>query len=189
MGHPTASSGDPRAGPRSPQPRTHGGRTLSAIPPTAPPEDYLADRTHTPLPPVPIQVDHDVILGYLDDLSALRHTITAWTRHHDFQLTVAADVGIAVTAIATNALIHGGKPARARPWHNDGTLIVQVDDPGGRPLPPAAGYRRPAAASAAGGRGLWLARQLADTVTIHNSPGRTCVRLHFPHHIMHRFSI
>ncbi|MFI6077352.1 ATP-binding protein [Actinoplanes sp. NPDC051343] len=150
------------------------------------PDDYLTGRGHATLPPVPGEVDHDVTLHQLDDLSVLRRTVAAWTRDHDFRPAAADDVSIAVTEIATNALLYGGRPARARGWHDDGTLIVQVDDPGGRPPPPTAGYRPPAATSATNGRGLWLARQLADTVTIHTSPGRTYVRLHFPHQIMHR---
>jgi anti-sigma regulatory factor (Ser/Thr protein kinase) len=150
------------------------------------PEQYLAARGQAELKPVPALVDHDVTLTDLDDLRVLRHTVTAWTRGHDFRPAVAADVSIAVTEIATNALLHGGQPARARAWHDDGTLIVQVDDSGGRRLSPAAGYRPPAVTSATNGRGLWLARQLADTVATHTRPGRTSVRLHFPHDIMHR---
>jgi hypothetical protein len=64
-----------------------------------------------------------------------------------------------------------------------GTLIVQVDDDGGRPVPPTAGYRPPRPTQH-GGRGLWLARQMADTVAVHTTPNRTSVRLHFPRELL-----
>jgi anti-sigma regulatory factor (Ser/Thr protein kinase) len=149
------------------------------------PDEFLTGRAQAPLEPVPALVDHDVILHDLLDLRVLRRILATWTTRHGFQDEVAADVSVAVTEIATNALIHGGTPARARCWHAGDTLIVQLDDPGGRPLSPTAGYRRPAATSAAGGRGLWLARQLADSVMTASAAGRTSVRLYFPHRIMH----
>jgi hypothetical protein len=41
---------------------------------------------------------------------------------------------------------------------------------------------------ALGGRGLWLARQLADTVITHTGRRRTSVRLHFPRELTNRNS-
>jgi len=38
----------------------------------------------------------------------------------------------------------------------------------------------------ANGRGLWLARQLADVVTAYTGSGVTSVRLHFPTGLTHR---
>ncbi|WP_433796562.1 ATP-binding protein [Actinoplanes sp. CA-252034] len=150
------------------------------------PEDYLAGRAQLPPPQPPVVVDHDVGLHQLADLRALRAMIAGWTGRHGFRDAAAEDVGVAVTEIATNALVHGGSPARVRAWHDDGVLVVQVDDAGGRPVSPFAGYRRPEVTSKVGGRGLWLARQLADTVDVHSGPGVTSVRLRFPREIMHR---
>lgn len=151
-----------------------------------PPDDYLTGRAEPPLSSVPGRVDHDIVLSGPGDVRVLRNTVSAWAGDHGFRHSVTGELGVAVTEIAANALIHGGNPARARAWHDNGTLIVQVDDPGGRRPPAAAGYRRPAATSATGGRGLWLARQLADTVAIRTGPGHTSVRLHFPYDIVHR---
>ena len=61
---------------------------------------------------------------------------------------------------------------------------MQVDDRGGRPIPPDAGYHPPD--RACNGLGMWLARQLADVLTTHTSLNRTSVRLHFPYGVTHR---
>ena len=53
----------------------------------------------------------------------------------------------------------------------------------GHELAPTAGYRRPSTDAVAGGHALWLARQLADTVTV---PGRTSIRMQFPRDVTHR---
>jgi len=55
----------------------------------------------------------------------------------------------------------------------------QVEDAGGVPVPPTAGYLPPAV-DQVGGRGMWIARQLADIVSTHTSAGKTLVRMSFP---------
>ena len=47
-----------------------------------------------------------------------------------------------------------------------------------------AGYQPPPS-DQQGGRGLWLARQLADTLTTYTTSTSTTVRLHFPHDLTH----
>jgi anti-sigma regulatory factor (Ser/Thr protein kinase) len=90
------------------------------------------------------------------------------------------DIVLTVAEIAANGLAHGGAPVRVRVWRQGGGLSVQVDDSGGIPLPADAGYHRPTAGQTPGGRGLWLARQLADVVSTRSRPGNTSVRLYFP---------
>jgi anti-sigma regulatory factor (Ser/Thr protein kinase) len=50
-------------------------------------------------------------------------------------------------------------------------------------IPPMAGYQPPDDRRA--GRGMWLARQLADSVTTYTSDSCTAVRLHFPRDVPH----
>jgi hypothetical protein len=38
--------------------------------------------------------------------------------------------------VATNGLVHGTPPVRIQGWHHSDTLIVQVDDIWGIPIPP-----------------------------------------------------
>jgi anti-sigma regulatory factor (Ser/Thr protein kinase) len=150
------------------------------------PEDYLAGRNDNPLPPPPRVIDHDLELAGIGDLGLLRAMLWTWTDDHRFAASAADDITVAATEIATNGLVHGIAPVRIRAWHHGDTLIVQIDDKGGHQLSPTAGYRRPRTDSLEGGRGLWLARQLADTVTVHAEPGRTSIRMHFPHDVTHR---
>jgi anti-sigma regulatory factor (Ser/Thr protein kinase) len=150
-----------------------------------PPRRYLAERHGRPPQPVPSHVDLDVTLLDVTELGGLRSAVGAWTAEHGFSEDATEDVMVAVVEVATNGLRYGGAPVRVRAWHQGGTLLVQCDDGGNEPIPVTAGYYRPdPLGGAAGGRGLWLARQLADVVTVSSAPGRTMVRLHFPSQLM-----
>jgi len=81
--------------------------------------------------------------------------------------------------VASNGLVHGAPPVRVRGWHFASALVVQIDDAGGRAVPSTAGYYPPTMRPGSG-RGLWLARQLADVVTAYTGSSVTSVRLHFP---------
>ncbi|WP_306214813.1 ATP-binding protein [Actinoplanes sp. RD1] len=153
------------------------------------PERYLTERHDLTLPPAPDDVEHDVTLAEVADLSRLRAVLHPWAAGHHFAGEPADDLVVAAVEIAANGLRHGSAPVRIRAWHHRDTLIVQCDDGGGRPIPVTAGYRRPRLAAAPGGRGLWLARQLADVVITDSVPGRTSVRLHFPYEVMHRVPV
>jgi anti-sigma regulatory factor (Ser/Thr protein kinase) len=143
------------------------------------PADHLAGRNHRPLPSPPQTPEVDISLSGLDDLPLLRTGVEHWAKRRSFLPAAAGDIVIAVGEVASNGLVHGAPPVRVRGWHVGGALVVQVDDAGGRPLPAAAGYYPPTTRPG-NGRGLWLARQLADVVTAYTGPGVTSVRLHFP---------
>lgn len=148
-------------------------------------DDYLAGRNDVRLPAPPVTTALDLTLTHLGALSDVRAAVTAWARVESFDESAASDVVLAVDEVATNGLVHGEAPVRLRAWRRARTLFVQVDDAGGRSLPPDAGYRPPPV-GVPGGRGMWLARQLADVVTVHTGGGVTSVRLHFPHEVTHR---
>ncbi|SCG44837.1 sensor histidine kinase [Micromonospora inositola] len=143
--------------------------------------DYLRARSEIPLEAVPPVVDLDVGLVDLDQLTQLRSALRSWAGARSFDADATGDVVVAVTEVATNGLVHGALPVRLRSWHHGDMLIVQVDDSGGRRIPPAAGFHQAGSADRVGGRGLWLARQLADVVTMHCGESSTSVRLHFPY--------
>lgn len=162
---------------------TPTGRTPS--PDYLPPERYLTDRNHAPMGAPPAHVEHDVAVGEVAELRDMRSTIGGWAADHRFSGEALEDLVTAVVEVAANGLRHGNPPVRVRGWQQGGTLVVQCDDAGVRPIPADAGFRRPdPVAAVAGGRGLWLARQLADVVMMSSEPGRTSVRLHFPREIM-----
>jgi anti-sigma regulatory factor (Ser/Thr protein kinase) len=142
------------------------------------PIGYLT-RDETPPPAAPADLDWDVYLDSADDLAALRRRLRTWgvtcgLGDHDTD-----DIVIAVDEIATNALEHGRPPARVRSWTTPGALFVQIDDHGGTRIPAVTGYHRPPT-DARRGRGLWIARHLADVLTTYTGPTGTTVTLCFP---------
>jgi anti-sigma regulatory factor (Ser/Thr protein kinase) len=88
------------------------------------------------------------------------------------------DIVIAVDEIATNALEHGKPPACVRGWTTSDALFVQVDDQGRACIPATTGYQRPST-DARRGRGIWIARHLADVMTTYPGPTGTTVALRF----------
>jgi anti-sigma regulatory factor (Ser/Thr protein kinase) len=159
---------------------------LVRSPTYVPPRTYLARRNDAPLDDVPPDTSQDLHLSDPTELGGLRAALWSAIERHPFTDQAADDIILTVTEVAANGLAHGAAPVRVRVWHPGDAVVVQVDDSGGYPLPADAGYRRPAPGDAPGGRGLWLARQLADTVSTHTRRGTTTVRLHFPVEITNR---
>jgi anti-sigma regulatory factor (Ser/Thr protein kinase) len=150
------------------------------------PAAYLAGQAPVPMPAAPPDVERDVALDRVEQLRELRSALTSWARGRGFSPEAADDLVVAAVEVATNGLFHAASPVRVRAWRHADTLIVQCDDHGGKPIPATAGYYRPASMVTPGGRGLWLARQLADIVTVDFEPGLTRVRLYFPYAVTHR---
>jgi anti-sigma regulatory factor (Ser/Thr protein kinase) len=154
-----------------------------------PPQVYLNARGEATMEPPPRSVDLDLTSVAVDQVGLVRAAVRAWAEDLRFTPRAAGDLAVAATEVVNNGLRHGEPPVRVRAWHRGDTLVIQVDDAGGRPIPPDAGYRPPDPADPSVGRGLWLARQLADTVTIEAvTAGRTSVRLHFPRGVSHVFA-
>ncbi|HVT66123.1 MAG TPA: sensor histidine kinase [Trebonia sp.] len=146
--------------------------------------EYVAGHDEMPLP-LPVRVDWSAGLMTADGLPPLRQGLRDWARQHGFTSPGVADVMLAVNEVATNGVLHGEPPVAVYAWRHRDTLIVQSDDSGGIPIPPAAGYEPPVPGRY-GSRGLWLARQLADVVQTHTAGGRTSVRLFFPRELTNR---
>lgn len=143
-----------------------------ANPDRRPPRDVLAE--HPPAPPA--------LLGPPDQ----RLTFGAWQLHEvraaveqavlaaDFTRDRAEDVVLAVNEVATNAVEHGAADAELAIW-TDGGLVCEVYDPGvlDDPLPGL----RPPHSSNPKGRGIWIARQLCDTLHVWADGTGTRVRM------------
>jgi len=84
------------------------------------------------------------------------------------------DFILAVDEILTNAVRHGGGAGRLELWIDDGTLWFEITDAGlgFAPASPA-GLPSP---TQVGGRGLWIAREMTDRLTIDSGPDGTVVR-------------
>jgi anti-sigma regulatory factor (Ser/Thr protein kinase) len=88
--------------------------------------------------------------------------------------SVGTDFVLALSEIATNALVHGGPPVEARVWVGPDRLHAVVSDNGPGP-DPLVGYL-PVSPSPGGGIGLRLARQLTDHLAV-DTRGRCVVRV------------
>ena len=106
----------------------------------------------------------------LADLPAMRRTIRSLAIEAGLPHERADELVLAVHEIATNAVVHGRSPASLRVWRADREIVFEVSDGGEGIKDALAGQLTPAAAGP-GGRGLWLARLLADAVEISNGTG------------------
>ena len=90
-----------------------------------------------------------------------------------------ADLVLAATEVATNALVHGSGRASVRIWveRERPAVVCEVSDRG-RISDPLVGRRRPAV-DAEGSRGLWLVNQLCDLVQLRSGEQGTVVRMRF----------
>lgn len=82
----------------------------------------------------------------------------------------------AVNEVVTNAVVHGAGYGTVSLWSSGRALVCDVTDSAGGPIDAHAG-QSPPDEWASSGRGLWLARQLCDRLTIHTSDEGTLVRL------------
>jgi anti-sigma regulatory factor (Ser/Thr protein kinase) len=90
-----------------------------------------------------------------------------------------ADTILVAHELSTNAVRHGGGSGRLRLWRSGEHLYCEVTDQGpGLSDPEHAGTRRPSP-SIPGGRGLWIARQMAD-VQIETTPAGTRITAAIP---------
>ena len=124
-----------------------------------------------------------------NSLSALRAAAHACAAHAGIPAERVTDIVIALHELAANAVRHGSGSGRLRIWDRVGVLYCCVDDGG-----PAA--TRPAAAHGGGpdggtgqnladrwprepGHGLWLARQVADQLTLRSDSRGTMAVITF----------
>jgi anti-sigma regulatory factor (Ser/Thr protein kinase) len=99
-----------------------------------------------------------------EDLSAARATVTRAVISAGIDEDRAAKLAIAVSEIATNALVHGDGAARLEIVTTHDRVAIEIADKGPG-LPTGLPVDLPAAEEERG-RGLWLAEQLCDQVEV-----------------------
>lgn len=114
------------------------------------------------------------------DLPAARRFVQAQVRLAGLPDATADDVVLAVSELLSNALTHGRPPARLSIYTEDvagadPVLACHVHDGGHLPVDPLAGYAPPMDLGT-DGRGLWMARQLCDSVQVSADHTGTHVR-------------
>jgi serine/threonine-protein kinase RsbW len=99
----------------------------------------------------------------LQDLPAVRRAIGSFALDAGLSTSRADELVLAVNEVTTNAVRHGRPPTTVRAWRIGGEIVVEVTDTGVGIRDGLAGQHLPPAESR-GGRGLWLARQLCDSL-------------------------
>lgn len=129
--------------------------------------DFLADHPQPARVPVPPDAIHQEFGAA--DIPGVRRTTLDWARAAGLVEDVAQEFLIAVYEIASNAVEHGGGRGVVWFWSDGIRLFCEIRS--ARPIhDPLGGYRPPGAAQERG-RGLWLARQICEQVTIDNDTG------------------
>src|ERR1700761_9063250 len=128
-------------------------------------------RTSLPLPPMRAK---RLEFG-LDDLHELRAQVAATATAVGLSPRRVADLVAAASELAANSVLHGGGRGLATIWGGDHAAFVEVAD-AGRITDPEVGTHRPDP-SVEHGRGLYIANQLCDAVSIDSGESGTRVRL------------
>lgn len=114
-------------------------------------------------------------LDRVDDLARVRRLVADAAARTGLSPDRMDRLTVAVSEVATNAVVHGGGAASIRITGGPGELVVEVWDGGGGQAPRL--VAAPAPPSQPNGRGLWLVSQLCDGVDIRASQAGTTVRL------------
>ncbi len=112
----------------------------------------------------------------VDGLHDVRSMITSTGIAAGLSESRGGDLVVAASELAANSVLHAGGHGIARVWSEDGAIVVEVRDEGVIENPEQLGRHEPDP-SGAGGRGLWIARQLCDEVAIRSGTDGTRVRL------------
>jgi anti-sigma regulatory factor (Ser/Thr protein kinase) len=111
----------------------------------------------------------------LDDLHDVRALVAAAATAAGLSPRRTNDLVVAASELAANSILYGGGRGLASVWGAEGVTFVEVAD-AGTITDPAVGRVRPDPTSE-NGRGLYLANQLCDEVSIHSSATGTRIRL------------
>lgn len=100
------------------------------------------------------------------EITAVRHAVAAQVGRAGLAGDRLDGYVLAVNEIITNVVLHAGGNGRIRLWVAGGAAYCEVTDAGpGIPERHLAGDQLPSALQV-GGRGIWLAHQLCDSVTV-----------------------
>ncbi|MEH1100192.1 ATP-binding protein [Micromonospora sp. CPCC 205561] len=110
-------------------------------------------------------------------VTELRHSVTSYARAAGLNGQRLDDFVLAVNELITNAVRHGGGRGWLRLWRQSEQLACEVSDHGQGISTQRLGDRSRPAADTAGGWGLWLARELSDSMAVETGEHGTTVRI------------
>ncbi|WFE42198.1 ATP-binding protein [Micromonospora sp. WMMD998] len=133
-----------------------------------------------PAPRTVVSIDTSLLIAETFDqaqVTELRHSVTSCAHAVGLAGQRLDDFVLAINELITNAVRHGGGQGRLRLWRRNDELVCEVADHG-----PGISERRlrdrdRPAPETAGGWGLWLARELSDTMEVETGDAGTVVRI------------
>jgi anti-sigma regulatory factor (Ser/Thr protein kinase) len=156
--HPSFGYGEARAGSADYLEPVEFARRIDAVPLPRPPADAAE--------------------AYFVTAAEVRRFVAQHARSAGVGSDRVSDAQLAASEVVANAFKHASSVARVRAWTENGRFVCEVDDTGRGIHDPFAGYDLPEATAPAG-RGLPMARRLADVVEIRTTATGAVVRLHF----------
>lgn len=130
-----------------------------------------------PEPGVPVAGPPRLQLRIDGDPRGWRHSLAGAVEAEALPRGRAEEFLIAVGEVVANALGHGHGLAELTLWSTNDGVVCAVHDDGPGVDDPFAGYLPPGNDDAAQGMGLWIARQLSDSLAIQSGADGTTVRL------------
>jgi anti-sigma regulatory factor (Ser/Thr protein kinase) len=115
------------------------------------------------------------VLDQAFDVGMLDHLRTAVASYGEAMGAgaVVDDIVLVAHELCSNAVQHGGGSGRLQLWREEGRIMCRVADFGAGMADPARRGLEPPPPHATGGRGLWIARQLADVHIDSSAHGTT----------------
>jgi anti-sigma regulatory factor (Ser/Thr protein kinase) len=114
--------------------------------------------------------------AYTTNLSEVRALAEKQARSAGLPEDRIVDLVIAVAEITANTVRHARSAGSMEIWADGAEVVCEIRD-AGLITDPLAG-RRPPAADASGGHGLWLVHQVCDRVDLRSDENGTVIRLH-----------
>lgn len=109
-------------------------------------------------------------------LSAMRALVAEQAGEAGLPADRIEDLRVAANEIATNAVVHSGRPAVVRVWPDEEGVVCEIT--GSSVLTDRLAGRIPPSPTSDRGRGLLLVNYLCDLVQVHTDDTSTTVRLH-----------
>ena len=158
--------------------RTHAymgyGENRTRSPGYVDPVEFSLRLDRTPLPRPPDGASE----GYFRNAARARRFVGAHAAAAGLSADRVKDAELAASEVAANVFKHAAEVARVRTWASDDAFVVDIDDTGRGIADPFPGYTLPEP-TARSGRGLLMARRLADVVQVRTTPTGGAVRMHF----------
>ncbi|WP_089155084.1 ATP-binding protein [Micromonospora sp. NBS 11-29] len=139
----------------------------------------MAD-AEVPAPRTVVPIEPSLLIAAAFDqaqVTELRHSVTSCATATGLAGQRLDDFVLAVNELITNAVRHGGGRGRLRLWRRGDALVCEVADHGHGISEGRLRDRDRPAPDTAGGWGLWLARELSDSMEVETGDAGTVVRI------------